>query len=303
MIKMKYPVQRNRLLRRRKKKRGRKDEGKEKSSRRKRIRKRFRKPIPSIVVPSFFTLMNLFCGFLAVINIFEGRLVFGAWLIVLAGLFDALDGFMARLSNATSEFGIELDSLSDVVSFGVAPGFLIYAFSMQDLQVLGVIVAALPPLCGAVRLARFNVEAHHSAPVDYFRGLPIPAQAVMSASFYLTFYDQLALFEGFEYGVNSVIIPILIVLSFLMVSTVPFDKMPRFSKGALKKNRGKIVLFVLYGIVIAFFQEYGLIAVFSMFILKGLGLAAIQLINTLVEENGSNEDDDEVVVIEEELGN
>jgi CDP-diacylglycerol--serine O-phosphatidyltransferase len=303
MIKMKYPVQRNRLLRRRKKKRGRKDEGKEKPSRRKRIRKRFRKPIPSIVVPSFFTLMNLFCGFLAVINIFEGRLVFGAWLIVLAGLFDALDGFMARLSNATSEFGIELDSLSDVVSFGVAPGFLIYAFSMQDLQVLGVIVAALPPLCGAVRLARFNVEAHHSAPVDYFRGLPIPAQAVMSASFYLTFYDQLALFEGFEYGVNSVIIPILIVLSFLMVSTVPFDKMPRFSKGALKKNRGKIILFVLYGIIIAFFQEYGLIAVFSMFILKGLGLAAIQLINTLVEENGSDEDDDEVVVIEEELGN
>jgi CDP-diacylglycerol--serine O-phosphatidyltransferase len=303
MIKGKYPVQRNRLLRGRKKKRGRKsEEAEEYTSRRKKLRKRFRKPIPRIVVPSFFTLMNLFCGFLAIINIFEGRLSFGAWLIVLAGMFDALDGFMARLSNATSEFGIELDSLSDVVSFGVAPGFLIYAFCMQELQVLGVIVAALVPLCGAVRLARFNVEAHHTAPVDYFRGLPIPAQAVMSASFYLTFYDNLELFSGFEYGVNSVIIPILIVLSFLMVSTVPFDKIPRFSKGALKKNRGKVILFVIYLILILAFQEYGLIAVFSMFVLKGIILAAIRLWHTLNEENGDDEEDDEVLVIEEELG-
>src|SRR5699024_8660341 len=98
---MKYQIQKWKRFRRRKKK---EQEG------------RARKQIPRIVVPSFFTLMNLFCGFLAIISISEGRLFFGAWLIVFAGLFDALDGFMARLSNATSQFGIELDSISDVVS-------------------------------------------------------------------------------------------------------------------------------------------------------------------------------------------
>ena len=105
---MKYPIQKWKRFRHRRKKRD----------------KPKRKPIPRIVVPSFFTLMNLFCGFLAILSISEGRLFFGAWLIVSAGLFDALDGFMARLSNATSQFGIELDSISDVVSFGVAPGFI-----------------------------------------------------------------------------------------------------------------------------------------------------------------------------------
>lgn len=108
--------------------------------------------------------MNLFCGFLAIISIAEGRLFFGAWLIVFAGLFDALDGFMARLSNATSQFGIELDSICDVVSFGVAPGFLLYSYGLSELPFVGIILSALTPLCGAVRLARFNVEVQGERP-------------------------------------------------------------------------------------------------------------------------------------------
>ena len=250
--------------------------------------KKPRKPIPRIIVPSFFTLMNLFCGFLAILHIYDGRMELGAWLIVFAGLFDALDGFMARLSNATSEFGIELDSLSDVVSFGAAPGFLMYAASLQELFFLGIMVSALPPLCGAVRLARFNVETKISeSNDDCFRGLPIPAQALMLTAIYLTFHDQLELFEHLEYGFNSVLIPTTILLSFLMVSTVPFDKIPRFEKGSIKRNKTRYLFFLAYGITIILFQEYGLIAVFLVFITRGLWQSGKNLFFTIM--NGDEE--------------
>lgn len=269
---MKYPIQKWKHFRRHKKKGPRK-----------------RKPIPRIIVPSFFTLMNLFCGFLAIISIAEGRLFFGAWLIVFAGLFDALDGFMARLSNATSQFGIELDSICDIVSFGVAPGFLLYSFGLSELPFVGIILSALTPLCGAVRLARFNVEAQTERP-DYFRGLPIPAQAIMIAAFYLTFYNKPELFYDFENGINTILIPLIVLLSFLMVSTIPFDKIPRFDKKSIKKYKGRIFLFMFYLTLIIFLQEIGLMIVFSAFILKGLVLGAVTFWKEAFSENGDEEE-------------
>ncbi|MDX1637067.1 MAG: CDP-diacylglycerol--serine O-phosphatidyltransferase [Balneolaceae bacterium] len=256
---MKYPIQKWKRYRKRRR------ENKQTSK---------RKPIPRIAVPSFFTLMNLFCGFLSIISISEGSLYFGAWLIVFAGLFDALDGFMARLSNATSQFGIELDSISDVVSFGVAPGFLLYNFGLNELPFVGIILSALPPLCGAVRLARFNVDAQEGR-TDFFKGLPTPAQALMLAAFYLTFFDRPELFEGFQNGINAVLIPVIVLLSFLMVSTIPFDKMPSFDRASIRKYKGRIFLFLFYGILIVIFQEIGLMIVFTAFILKGLIVGGI----------------------------
>lgn len=234
--------------------------------------------------------MNLFCGFLAIISISEGRLFFGAWLIVSAGLFDALDGFMARLSNATSQFGIELDSISDVVSFGVAPGFLLYSFGLNELPFVGIILSSLPPLCGAVRLARFNVDARNGRP-DFFKGLPTPAQALMIAAFYLTFYDKLELFSGFKNGLNTFLIPVIILLSFLMVSTIPFDKMPGFDRQSIRKYKGRLFLFLFYGIIIVFFQEIGLMIVFTAFILKGLITGGIIFWKQAFSENDELFDD------------
>jgi CDP-diacylglycerol---serine O-phosphatidyltransferase len=231
------------------------------------------KPIPRIVVPSFFTLMNLFSGFLSILMVAEGKLLLGAWLIVLAGLFDALDGFMARLANATSEFGVELDSISDVVSFGVAPGFLIYTFALNDLNLAGMLLSALPPLCGAIRLARYNVEAKYSDPL-YFKGLPIPVQAVMLSAFFLTFRNRLEWFDMLNQGVISVLIPVIILLSFLMVSTIPFDKIPRFDRDSIRQHKNKLILILVYFIVIVIFQDIGLMVVFTFFILKGLVLGA-----------------------------
>ncbi|MFU8811343.1 MAG: CDP-diacylglycerol--serine O-phosphatidyltransferase [Balneolaceae bacterium] len=248
---MKYPIQRLQLKRRKE--------------------KRKRKPIPRIIIPSFFTLMNLFCGFLSIIMVAEGNLVFGAWLIVVAWFFDGLDGFMARLANATSEFGLELDSLSDVISFGAAPGFLIYSFALNELAIIGIILSALPPVCGAVRLARFNVDSKIIS-YDFYNGLPIPVQAVMLSAFTLTFHDKLHIFDSFEHGVLSVIIPAIVVISFLMVSTIPFDKLPKFDRKSIKKHKNRLIQFFVYLVIIAIFHDIGLIVVFSFYVLKALAL-------------------------------
>lgn len=249
-----------------------------------RIRRRIQKPIPRSVVPSFFTLMNLLCGFLAIIQIHNEQLVYGAWLIVIAGLFDIMDGFMARLSNGTSEFGIELDSLSDVVSFGVAPGFLIYSFSLSQFSSIGIILSAFPALFGAVRLARFNVEAKNQGNDAFFRGLPIPAQAIMLVAFVLLFQDGNTYFDALKNGINSVFIPMVIILSALMVTTIPFDKIPRFNKGLKQQDRITILFFVVYLTLIVLFQHYGLLIAFAVFILRGLIRGAYAFWQDLLKE-------------------
>lgn len=254
-------------------------------------RHRFRpKPIPRTVVPSFFTLMNGLCGFLAIVQVFEGELVYGAWLILMAGLFDAIDGLMARLAKATSDFGVELDSLNDMVSFGVAPGFLMYVFLLHELNTVGMLLSALPVVCGAVRLARFNVMTFGAGDSDEFKGLPIPAQAGMLMAFFLIFRDNLEVFSMFDQGVYAIIIPLMILLSLLMVSTVPFDKVPRFTKPYLQKHPRRVLLFAIYGLVILIFREYGFVAVFSFFIAKGLVQAVARII-AVIREGGENVSD------------
>lgn len=265
---MKYPIQKLKNLR----------------LRRQRLHRK-RRPIPRIVVPSFFTLMNLFCGFLSVILVAEGNFVLGAWLIVLSGLFDSLDGVMARLANAQSEFGMELDSISDVVSFGVAPGFLIYHYGLSEFGIPGIILSSLPPICAAIRLARFNVDVK-LAEIEDFRGLPVPAQAIILAAFVLTFVNRPEIFEVFEHGVSGVLIPIVVIISFLMVSTIPFDKVPRFDKHSFKTKKAKFLQFLIYLIIIILFQEYGLMFVLTIYILKGLLMGAWMFWNDELGGNG-----------------
>jgi CDP-diacylglycerol---serine O-phosphatidyltransferase len=275
---MKYPIQKLKKFRF--------------SRRSERLRKR--RPIPRIVVPSFFTLMNLFCGFLSIILVADGNLVLGAWLIALAGLFDVLDGIMARLANAMTEFGLELDSICDVVSFGVAPGFLIYKYGLFELGIPGIILSALPPICGAIRLARFNVDAK-SAELEDFRGLPIPSQAIIFAAFVVTFIDVPELFEVFEHGVAGVLIPIVIIISFLTVSTIPFDKLPGFDRKSFKTKKAKFLQFIIYLLIIIIFQEYGLMFVLTVYIMKGI-LRGVWLFWNDKFENGNLIVDDNVTI-------
>jgi CDP-diacylglycerol--serine O-phosphatidyltransferase len=223
-----------------------------------------------IAVPSFFTLMNLFSGFLAIIAIADGDLTKGAWLIMTAGMFDVFDGIMARLANAYSDFGIELDSLSDIVSFGVAPSFLIYNFTLFELGNLGLLISAIPPLCGAVRLARFNVNARLDARSDVFIGLPIPSVAIIIIAFYLIFHDEIQLFDFFKNGINSVVIPMVVIVSLLMVSSIEFEKIPRFDKESMRTKKWTYILFFFYFVLILLIPDYGLMIVILIYIIKAI---------------------------------
>ncbi len=243
-------------------------------------RQRIRRPIPRAAVPSFFTLMNLFSGFLAITQIHEGRFDYACWLIVLAGFFDMLDGMMARLTNGTSLFGVELDSLSDVVSFGVAPAYLVYAFNLKAYGTLGLIIAALPVICGAVRLARFNVQ-FDGEKREYFQGLPIPAQAAALVALVLN-AEGVDLLERLTPGDFPVLIPVVFVLSALMVTNIPFDAMPRPSLAYLRRHPWKSGAYGLALILIIFLQQIGLLLVLGGYILHGIGRAIYNLMQAIL---------------------
>jgi CDP-diacylglycerol---serine O-phosphatidyltransferase len=240
-----------------------------------------RRQIPRAAVPSFFTLMNLFSGFLALIQVYEGRFEYAAWLIVLAAFFDVLDGMMARLTSSTSLFGIELDSLADIVSFGVAPAFLVYVFGLRELGMLGLVVAALPAICGAVRLARFNVNFMEEKK-DFFVGLPIPGMAIMIVALILNF-SSAEWFSRFSMGNLSVLVPVVILLSFLMISNIPFDAVPKPSTQYLRAHPRKASAYSLGFLLVIFLQQIGLLFVLSVYIVLNVGRAVYVIARDIAE--------------------
>ncbi len=166
------------------------------------------------LLPSLFTAGNLFCGVFAILFAISGEYHKAALLIVAANLLDGVDGAVARLTHTTSQFGVEFDSLADVISFGVAPAVLVYVFALEPWGIRGGFGAALFTVCGALRLARFNVRTL-ATEKSYFTGLPIPAAAAMIAA---------TLFMYFMLGLENtgskplVFIVIACVLAGLMVS-------------------------------------------------------------------------------------
>src|SRR5246500_1602529 len=142
------------------------------------------------VLPTLFTVGNLFCGYLSIWSSIRGTFEKSALLIILAAVLDALDGRVARLTHSTSEFGEEYDSLADLVSFGVAPAVLAYSWGLSDFQRLGWVGSFLFVVCGSMRLARFNIQTKI---VDkrFFVGLPIPAAAGTIAALVLATPERL----------------------------------------------------------------------------------------------------------------
>src|SRR5262245_5685169 len=128
------------------------------------------------LLPTTFTVGNLFCGFVSLVLSSRGEYSLAALAIILAGILDGLDGRIARLTGTTSEFGVQFDSLADVVSFGIAPAFLAYQWALLPLRRGGWLIAFLYVVCAAMRLARFSLQA---SPADkrYFAGLPSPSAA------------------------------------------------------------------------------------------------------------------------------
>jgi CDP-diacylglycerol--serine O-phosphatidyltransferase len=188
-------------------------------------------------LPNIFTIGNLFLGIVSIIFVFNNEPEIAAMLVIVAMLTDGLDGRVARALNVTSEFGKELDSLSDVISFGVAPAFIVYSVAFQDFNSPAAWIAtAVFPICGALRLARFNVI---SGIPGYFIGLPIPAAGGVLATMAL-FYKELS---------TPMLLIAELILSFLMVSNI---KYPNFKKVRIPRSAMWIIpVMVIIAILVA----------------------------------------------------
>jgi len=166
------------------------------------------------LIPSLFTAGNLMCGFFSILSTFNGEYVHAALFIILAHLLDGVDGYAARLTKTTSQFGVEFDSLADVVSFGVAPAILVYYWALVPWHTWGWLAACTYVVCGALRLSRFNVQSRGLSK-SHFVGLPIPAAAETITASVLMYY-----FLGGEGAPNRHVTFLLVIygLAGLMVS-------------------------------------------------------------------------------------
>lgn len=203
------------------------------------------------VVPSLITVGNLFCGFLAITYAMEGRLVPAGWLIVTAAFLDAMDGKIARAMRTPSHFGVEFDSLADVCSFGLAPAMVIYAFLSRTFNtddLWGVGLSFLFLLCGSLRLARFNTQQKGFEKKN-FTGLPIPAASSTLVAFVIFTEKVWAAPKTLEITVF-----LTLLLSLLMVSTLPYDTFPKFAPGS-RWNRVKLGYFLIGAVLTVVYAE------------------------------------------------
>ena len=237
------------------------------------------------IIPNLFTLANLFCGFGSIIASTEGDFERAALLILLSGVFDALDGAVARLVRSTSEFGVELDSLCDVVSFGVAPSIMLWSVFYHEWLNWGLLIASLPALMGVLRLARFNVQLTSMEDKAYFRGMPIPAAAFTIVSYVI--FTHLSGDVPAEWQ-PQVMTAMVVMVSLAMVSTIKYDNLPRPTARGIKERPVVFVVF-LAGLV-AMIATQGS-AIFPFMVLYMVG-GAIRHAIYLIRTGGRDETDD-----------
>lgn len=208
--------------------------------RKRRDRRRFR---GVFILPNLITTASLFAGFYAVVAAIDARFYAAAVAILVSLVLDGLDGRIARLTKSTSGFGVQYDSLADLVAFGVAPGILVYLWALKPYHQFGWVAAFLFVVCGALRLARFNVQEGSMDP-RYFNGLPIPAAATMIATAILFYYE----IGEWAPERHVYILAMIYLLSFLMVSNVKyvsFKKMELFRRHPFHTLVTAVLVFVV----------------------------------------------------------
>jgi len=213
------------------------------------------------ILPNLFTAASIFTGIISLTYAFHSRYEEAAWLIFLSLVFDGLDGRIARLTHTCSRFGLEFDSLADLVAFGVAPAMLLYLQFGQGYGRFGVLVSALFVVFGAIRLARFNVTDSCNEP-GVFIGLPIPTAAIFIASFSLLFSRH----QLDSYGAGLLVLTL--GVSFLMVSNIRY---PSFKKLDLDRPLmlKTLVLLTLGASLLYLFSSEGLALIILAYILYG----------------------------------
>ena len=216
-------------------------------------------------VPSLFTILNAFCGFMSIVNSSNGYYEQACAFIVYAAIFDVLDGLVARFLNSSSDFGVELDSLSDVISFGVAPSFLVYSIHFKDYNSYGIIVSSMIMVFAAIRLARFNITLV-GYEKDKFSGLPTPAVA-MTVIAYIYFYHNKILDKEMS---NIFINVITLGLSLLMVSKFKYPAFPKLTPTTVGKNPWPFVLIIIAAIISLVTKGYAIFILCLMFVFGGM---------------------------------
>jgi CDP-diacylglycerol--serine O-phosphatidyltransferase len=223
---------------------------------RRRTRIKMRKGI--YILPNLLTTGNLLCGFWAIISVFQEQFYFAAVAILLASVFDAFDGKVAKLSRATSKFGMQYDSLADLVSFGIAPALLAFSWALRPYGKFGWLAAFTFVACGAIRLARYNVMAS-SGETKYFKGVPIPVAASMIA---LTILLYLRLVET-GWIKDIVILVMIYVLAFLMVSNIRYFSFKEL--GLAKRKPLSSFVFVVLSLIVIVMEPVVVLSVFILF--------------------------------------
>lgn len=200
------------------------------------------------LLPNLFTTASLFTGFMAIVWASQGAFELSAMGILFSALMDGLDGKVARLTKTTSEFGVQYDSLADLAAFGVAPGFMIYAWALQDFGRYGTAAAFLFATCSALRLARFNVAAASGGSKKFFTGLPTPAAGCTLAT--LVFFKPYLpdLLQG---GVPAFSLMLTVLVAFLMVSRVRYYAFKEFGLFTAHKFRSMVTAIVLFTLIIS----------------------------------------------------
>ncbi len=207
------------------------------------------------ILPNMVTSGNLLCGVFSLIMTLHGRYIPAAWMVFFAVIFDGFDGKVARMLGGGSQFGMEFDSLADLVSFGVAPAILMYQVSARSLNILGVVIACFFALCVALRLARFNV-VHVPGP---FQGLPCPAGGLFVSSFVIAEISLPAL----------VMAGVMAFTGFLMISSIPYANMKKLTKKTADGVKC-LVLFSMMVLSFVFLRKGAPLFLFALYIVSGL---------------------------------
>lgn len=235
------------------------------------------------ILPSLLTLMSMFLGFYSIVRSFNSDYELAAWGIMAATIFDVLDGWVARITHTATKFGIEIDSLSDVISFGVAPGVLVYTWTLQSFGKVGWLGAFFLVACAALRLARFNVQMG-SAEKKHFTGLPTPAGALVIATTVVAYEEIIQILEhlGLVWLANAVrldywVLALTFLLAGLMVSNITYHSL---KEANLKQRRPFGILVGIAGFlaIVAYHPSLVLFLVSISYMLIGITEALYKLL-------------------------
>ena len=250
---------------------------------------------PRVLLPNIFTLVGVCIGLTSIKFSFDGRFEMAVIAIIVAGVIDGLDGRIARLIGGASKVGKELDSLTDVISFGVAPAFIMYFFIMKDLGRIGWLISLIYVVCVTLRLARFNItsNAEPSWKDNFFEGIPSPAGGVLVLMPLIYSFSEI---QFIDVNYNILVPSFFLIISVLLISKIPTYS---FKKIVVPRN---ITIFLLLGIILYFGSI--LIYTFNAILLSGIiyliiipisSYHFIRIKNKLKLQNENNDDHEDIL--------